>query len=132
MRFLLSDQELVNAMQAMTRHVDGRVVLDLPASRLLEAAIAAPPPLRFDAPAGAVRSGSRSVRLSPVQFALLKYIYEHGCTGFEALQDAIWKTPTSDGAIRAACSKLNQKLCDSGFSIELSANRSRVSIEEIG
>ena len=131
MRFLLSDSELVSALQSVVRHTDGRVTLDLPASKLLENA-SARPPLMFDASSRTVHCGSLSARLSPTQFALMQYVNERGTACFETLQDEVWGEPTTDGAIRAACSKINATLCDRGFSIELSAHHSRVSIEILG
>ena len=83
-------------------------------------------------PRGTVHCGRLSARLSPTQYALLQYVYTHSKVGSEEAQDAAWGgKEISDGAIRAACSKINARLMERGFKIELSAHHGRISLEEI-
>ena len=89
--------------------------------------------LKFSESSRTVHVGEKSVRLSPKQFAVLRHVHEHGPTDFEDIQDAIWRREgVSDGAIRAVCAKVNAKLLEGGFDVELSTHRSRVSIAGIG
>jgi DNA-binding response OmpR family regulator len=130
MLFLLTDGEIVSAVQGAKRNNDGLFVFRVPANRLQENAQDAPIVLHFDVHTRTVSHGKQSARLSLTQFSLLKYIYENGRVGYEALQDAVWKCAASDDAIRRAVSKINDKLMDSGFCFELLSHRSRVSIEK--
>ncbi len=131
MLFLLSDQDIIAALQRAERRDDGLLALDLPASKLLENA-SSRPALTFSESAKTVHCGRLSTRLSPLQFALLRYVHEHGRVDFEDLQDAAWGKEVSDSAIRAACSSLNGKLCECGLSVEIVCYKGRVSLEEIG
>lgn len=131
MLFTLTSDELVRALSAVVHHDDGRVTLDLPASRLQEVAqTPARPPLVFDEGTLAVQYGKTSCRLSPTQFIMLQHISKRGKAGFEELQDVAWGGKrASDGAIRAAVSKLNARLMDSGIQTEVIAHRGRLWIQ---
>jgi len=129
-QFLLSDSEVVRAIHDAHRQPDGRLVIDLPAARLLETA-AGQPVLTFSAKSRTAHCGELSARLSPIQFSLLAYVYTHPRAGFEELQDKVWqRRKVSDDAIRRAASKLNLKLLESGFPVEVFSHHSRVSIEK--
>lgn len=131
MDFLVTDSEAIGIFQAATRALDGRLILSLPDSGLQSEA-EKKPYLTFLTESRAVQRGKVSCRLSPIQFALLRYVYTHGRVGFEELQDRVWGETTTDGAIRAACQKINARLLDAGFAIELVSHHSRVSVEKLG
>ena len=130
--FLLTDQEVVDALREGRRRSDGLLEIDLPASRLAEAG-PRPLVLTFVAGSRVVSCGAASVRLSGLQFRLLEYVYTHQTAGTEELADAVWqRRKVSDGSIRAALSKINTRLLSAGFEAELSAHRGRVSLVKIG
>lgn len=131
MLFPLTDAEIISTLQNAQRNNEGFLVLNLPSDRLQTSDVCELVILDFDESTKTVSQGKQSARLSPTQFYLLRYIYVNGKAGYEDLQDAVWGCATTDGAIRAAISKLNSALLLGGFGFELLAHRSRVSIERI-
>jgi len=129
MQFLLSDSDVTRAIHAAHRRADGMLIVDLPASRLLDGAEPRPA-LTFDPETRVVHCNGVSARLSPTQFTLLQHVYTHGRTAFETAQDVAWqRRKVSDGAIRAACSKTNAQLSAAHIPAELSAYRAHVTLE---
>ena len=132
MIFVLTDAEIIGALQAALRQEDGYLAITMPKDRLQEHT-SRQPILSFTNEARTVHCGHSSARLSPTQYAVLKYVYENGRTGFEELQDTVWDgKQTSDGAVRANLSKINAKLMDSGFGFELIHRNGRISLEKTG
>ncbi|MFZ5832270.1 MAG: hypothetical protein ACOY3P_19465, partial [Planctomycetota bacterium] len=92
MLFLLTDAEIVYTLQRAQKGESGLYRVDLPAMWLQEVREPAPQPsARADAPvdvlalplvfneaARTVHCGQRNARLSPTQFALLRYVHDHG------------------------------------------------------
>jgi len=131
MLFLLSDSDVVRLIQRAPRRPDGMLAIDIPVASLAEN-VAERPLLTFSEESRTVNQCELSARLSPTQFGLLRYVYTHGRTGFEELQDSVWRSAkVSDGSIRTACSKVNAKLAEADFRVELSAHHGRVSVEAI-
>lgn len=129
---LLTDreaQQAINAIANGVRRSDGLVQVDLPIG---STPTTATPALSFNVLSSTVNSGRCSARLSVTQFALLKYVSDNGRVSFEDLQDVVWKKDTTDGAVRAACSKLNARLLKCGFTCELLVHHGHVSLEEMG
>jgi DNA-binding response OmpR family regulator len=132
MIFRLTDAELIAAMQSMVRTADGSLAIELPANRLEKCAAMAQPTLTFCESTRTVSCNGAKTRLSPIQFALLRRVSENGRVGYETLQDSVWGVLASDNTIRAAVAKVNSRLLDGGFPVELVAHRSRVSLELVG
>jgi hypothetical protein len=131
MIFLLTDAEMIEAIRGAEKNKHGLFAVQLPAGRLAETTNTRPV-LTFDATARTVRGGNgASVRLSPIQFRLLQHVYTQGKATFEELQDEIWDSTTSDGAIRAAVANANARLMDSGLGVELVAGKGKVNIESL-
>jgi len=130
MLFILTDSEAIDLLRTAVRRTDGLLAIDIPASRLQEAGEKMAV-LTFSEESKTVHCGRLSVRLSPMQFALLRYVYERERASYEELQDAIWGGTTTDDAIRRIVSKLNTKLLEHGFPAELLSHHSRVSIERV-
>jgi DNA-binding response OmpR family regulator len=139
MIFLLTDHELRAAIEAL-QHASPRegglhqVDLALGHHRHKEASDHGDhqlPNLTFSPSSRTVHCGSLSARLSPTQFSLLQYVYAHGRASFEDVQDTVWGKEVSDDSVYRACSKLNVKLMDGGFSCELLTHHSHVSLEEM-
>lgn len=129
--FLLSDSEIVAAVQASERRPDGRIAIRIAAARLDSGATVIS--LTFAALPRTVHSGQLALRLSPIQYALLEYVYTHGKVEFEELQDSVWqRREVSDGAIRAVVSKINSGFADAQFPVELVSYKGRVSLEKVG
>jgi len=129
---LLTEREAQHAIEAIAngvRRSDGLVQVDLP---LGSGATLSTIALSFNEPSRTASRGRCSVRLSAIQFALLKRVSDNGRSSFEDLQDSVWNEETTDGAIRAVCSKLNAKLLECGFKCELLVHHGHVSLEEMG
>jgi hypothetical protein len=60
----------------------------------------------------------------------MRAVWTRGRASFEELQDDVWGREVSDGAIRAAVSRVNSSLLDAGLPVELLAHKGRVSIEK--
>lgn len=132
MQFLLTERELFQAIQEAALRDDGLMEFSLPANRLLEEA-SNKSVLTFSELDRTVHCGRLKASLSLTQFELLRYVYTHGKTDFEELQDAVWrKDDVSNDAIRRVISKLNTELLEGGFPVEISHSRSRASLEQIG
>ena len=130
MLFILTDSEAIDLLRTAVRRTDGLLAIDIPASRLQEAGEKMAV-LTFSETSKTVHCGRLNVRLSPLQFALLRCVYERERVGFEELQDEVWKEKTTDGAIRAGCSKLNAKLLEANFPVELLSHHGCVSLANI-
>jgi DNA-binding response OmpR family regulator len=131
MLFLLTESEAIDLLREAVRRPDGLLAIDVPEARLQEAGEPRPV-LTFDATARTVHCGKLSARLSPTQFELLQYVYDNERASYEELQDAIWQQNATDDAIRRVISKLNTKLMDCGFPLEILSHHSRVSIAKVG
>jgi len=129
MIFAMTDAEIISALQEAVRQDDGFLAVRMPVKRLLGNEMRRPN-LTFSDSIRTVHSGRLSVRLSPTQYAMLKHVHDNGRTTYESLQDAVWNgRQTSDGAIRASLSRVNAKLMDGGFGIELTHHNGKVSLE---
>lgn len=128
--FLLSDSDIINAVKDSERQLDGFLSLCLPTELIQEQATKRVN-LLFNKSAKTVHYGVLSARLSPLQFALLQYIYDNGRASFEDIQDHVWMRAVSDSAIRRAVSYVNEKLLSCGFACELLSRHSKVSIESV-
>ena len=129
MIFTMTDAEIISALQEAVRQDDGFLAVRMPVKRLLGNEMRRPN-LTFSDSIRTVHSGRLSVRLSPTQYAMLKHVHDNGRTTYESLQDAVWNgKQTSDGAIRASLSRVNARLMDGGFGIELTHHNGKVSLE---
>lgn len=129
MRFVLSDQEILEALRSGERRSDGYLVIDIPDGRL-QGIHKSTVVLSFSDESRTVNYGKRSLRLSPKQYALLKTVHEHGQSSFEDLQDSVWPGNATDNAVRLTCSKLSAKLADAEIPLVITSQRGRVSIED--
>lgn len=130
--FLLTDQEIIAAIQSGVRKPDGRLAIQIPASRV-ESNAESRPALTFVDKSRTVNCGQISTRLSPIQYSVLRCAYADSRISFESLQDSAWqRRRASDGAIRAVVSKINSRLMEAGFPCELTAYRGYVSLVGIG
>lgn len=128
MQFLMSDADVVQVIQDAIRRPDGLLEVTIPRHCLPENKRIARK-IVFLQDALTVSFGATSLRLAPLQFNLLKYVYTHGTVVFEELQDAVWGTPATDNTIRATLSRLNSKLLESGIPVEVTSHHSKVSLE---
>lgn len=128
MRVLLSDREAVDLIRNGVRRADGLLEIDIPPERILTTPDARKV-LTFSAERQEVTWRTVRCRLSAMQLRLLQHCHDHGASTFEAAQDAVWGREVSDGAIRAACSVVNQRLADAGIPCELWTHRGQVQLE---
>jgi len=130
MQFLLSDTEAVDMMRAAVRRTDGRLLIDLPDTSLASVRINKPH-LQFSALSRIVRYGQQGLRLSSIDFSLLRHLHEHGRVTFEEAQDAVWGKNVSDGAIRKACSRLSERLLDADIPLAILTRHGAILLEEV-
>lgn len=129
LQFYLTDSEIISLVRDAERDDDGYYIVEIPQNRLSDKRQSAPIVLAFNESAKTVACEKKSIRLSPTQYHLLKYIYEHGKAYYEELQDSVWHCKTTDTAIRCAIAKVNNRLIECGFSFELVTRKSRVTLE---
>ena len=127
--FLLTDCEIVDIVRGGIRCSDGRLAISISQEKLEERAL--PQPFNFMDDSRTVHYGRLSIRFSPKQYALLAYVFVNGRTDFEQLQDVIWNGETSDAAIRTVIARINTRLLEARFQMELVSYHGRVSLERV-
>jgi len=117
-------------MRTAIRRTDGMLLIDIPDTRLAGVRIDRPH-LRFDPKTRTVQYGQQSLRLSKIDFSLLRYLHEHSQATFEVVQDAVWGKPVSDNAIRKACSRLSERLLDADILFAIITRHGSILLEEV-
>jgi len=130
MQFLLTDNDVVQAVRTATRRDDGMLLVHIPVRYCVDDETKQPH-LSFAPKAQTIHWGQQSVHLTPKQFALVQHLQQRSHVTFEEIQDRVWDGPMSEPALRTTCSRVNQRFLDAEIPLVLLTRHGRVILEEV-